>query len=311
MPKPPAASTPLCPAPPAAMSPSDPLEQLNHAFRDAYAARREAVLAALGPALAAIDDSLILRLHGQRRVGPARTRRYHELKTLCHVPLAIQAVVGDDGGPLDEPASTRLTELRRHLDAVDDTLATRGFTDDQLARQRRMLAGSRDLLDHVLAAGTTSTPDLVAFLHAQTADIHANIDDAARDQLGTMHATFSAWQQDMSAEDWPRLLVVVASSHMARTGNVASQYFAVALGQTWEGRFQRDDVHAGKRVLTSEGATDEHSAFALLAMHAFDARAANHFFADEARLGRDVLANAAERLLAVMFATRPDPPPDA
>ncbi len=293
------------------MSPSDPLEQLNHAFRDAYAARREAVLAALGPAVAAIDDSLILRLHGQRRVGPARTRRYHELKTLCHVPLAIQAVVDDDGGPLDEPACERLSELCRHLDAVDATLATRGFTETQLARQRRMLAGSRDLLGHALAARATAASDLVAFLHAQTADIHANLEDAARDQLATTHATFEAWKQHMSAEDWSRLLVVVASSHMARTGNVASQYFAVALGQAWAGRFQRDDVHAGKRVLTSELATDEHTAFALLAMHAFDARAANRFFADEARLGRDVLANAAERLLAAMFDTQPDTPPEA
>ena len=291
------------------MSPSDPLEQLNHAFRDAYAARREVVLAALSPAVAAIDDSLILRLHGQRRVGPARTRRYHELKTLCHVPLAIQAIVGDDGGPLDEPTITRLTGLRRHLDAVDATLPTRDFTDAQLARQRRMLAGSRDLLNQALAAGELSAPDLIAFLHAQTADIHANLEDAARDQLGTMHATFQAWKQHMSAEDWDRLLVVVASSHMSRTGNVASQYFAVALGQAWEGRFQRDDLHAGKRVLTSELATDEHTAFALLAMHAFDARAANHFFADEARLGRDVLANAAERLLAAMFDMQPDTRP--
>jgi len=291
------------------MSPSDPLEQLNHAFRDAYAARRDLVLAALGPAVAAIDDVLVLRLDGHRHVGPARTRVYHELKTLCHLPLAIQATVGDAGGALDDKKRTQLTELRRHAEAVADTLATRGFTPAQLGRQQRMLATSCRFLDDALAAGNVEAPALIAFLETQTPDIHLNLADAARDQLHTMHATFGTWKENMTAEQWDQLLVVVASSHMARTGNVAAQYFAVALGQTWQGKFQREDVHAGKRVLTSEAITDENSAFALLAMHTFDARAANQFFGDEARLGRDVLANATERLLAAMFQTQPDAHP--
>jgi hypothetical protein len=293
---------------PAALSPSDPLEQLNHAFRDAYAARREVVLAALGPAVAAIDDALILRLRGERHVGPARTRVYHELKTICHLPLAIQAIVGDDGGELDDAARTRLGELRRHVVAVTDALATRGFTPAQLTRQRRMLDASRELLTRLLTDGRFTADTLLAFLHAQTPDIHGNLEDAARDQLATTHATFSAWKQRMTADEWDALLVVVAASHMARTGNVAAQYFTVALGQPWEGRFQREDLRADKRVFSSEVASDEHTAFSLLAMHAFDARASNHFFAEEGRLGRDVLANATERLLAAMFDTAPSEP---
>ena len=292
----------------AAMSPSDPLEQLNHAFRDAYAARREAVLAALGPAIAAIDDVLILRLRGERHVGPARTRLYHELKTICHLPLALQAIVGDDGGELDDAARTRLAELRRHVLAVSKALPARGLTPTQTDRQRRMLDASRELLTRLLADGSFTAETLLSFLRDQTPDIQANLEDAARDQLATTHATFSAWKRRMTCDEWDALRVVVTASHMARTGNVAAQYFAVALGQPWEGRFQRDDLRAGKRVLSSEVADDEHAAFSLLAMHVFDARASNHFFAEEGRLGRDVLANATERLLGAMFDESPSEP---
>jgi hypothetical protein len=190
---------------------------------------------------------------------------------------------------------------------VEALLATRTFTETQLARQLRMVAAARDFLDRTLAAGSFTTEGLIEFLRAQTPDIQANLVDAARDQLETTHATVSAWKQDMTEDEWSRLLVVVTVAHMARTGNVAAQYFSVALGESWEGRFEREDLDGRRRVLTSEVTTDEQTAFAMLAMHAFDARASNHFFAEEGRLSRDVLGDAAERLLKEMFAARPEP----
>ena len=298
---------PPVPAVPAAMDPIDPLEQLNHAFRDAYAARKQAVLAAMGPAIAAIDDLLIFRVDGQRMVGPSRTRIYHELKTLCHLPLALQAILEseDDHATLDPPARARLDELRRHLPAITDGLAARSFSASQLACQRRILAASDAFIADVLARGGCSIAGLRDFLRAQTPDIQRNIEDATRDQLDAMHATFGAWTRRMSLAQWSELRVIVGSSHMARTGNVAAQYFAIALGDSWEGRFEHEDLRTPGRVFTSEVATDETTAFALLAMHAFDARAANKFFAEDTRLGRDVLANAAERQLTAMFGVRP------
>lgn len=296
------------PPTPAALAPEDPLEQLNHAFRDAYAARRDAVLEQLGPAIAQIDDALIFRLRGQRLVGPARTRRYHELKTMCHVPLAILSAVGDEAGELDEAARGSLKELARHLEAVLAGLGARGLDEAQRARQARLLTGSQAFIAALLASGHVERAALREFLGAQTPDIQANLEDAARDQIETMHATFGAWARELSAEEWRALKVVVGSSHMARTGNVASQYFTVALGESWEGRFQQEDLKPDRRVLTSESASDEQSAFELLAMHVFDISASRDFFAEDGRLGRDVLANATERLLTAMFGERPQRP---
>lgn len=292
---------------PAALDPSEPLAQLNDGFRAAYAARREAVLAGLGPAIAQVEDSLYLRIGGRRMVGPARTRRYHELKTICHLPLAIQAILDDVSGAPGESTRLHLQELQRRAAAVADSLAALALEPAALARQRRILAASLAFIADALATGWPGPAALDAFLRARMPDIRANIEDATRDQLQTTHTTLRGWLQTMSPEEWSRLQVVVAASHMARTGNIAAQYFSLALGDRWEGRFEREDPHADRRVLTAENIADEQAAFALLAMHGFDRLAANSFFGEAGRLGRDVLADAAERQLIEMFGARPQP----
>ncbi|WP_433936181.1 hypothetical protein AB3662_15935 [Sorangium cellulosum] len=294
----------------AALTPGDALGDLNQAFLDAYAARREAVLAAIEPIIAQIDDSLILRRGGQRFEGPARTRRYHELKAIAHVPLAVHALLSGRRGALDGGARARgqMAELRQRIAAAAGDLDRRGFTPEQLARQRRILDASVALLDEANATGGVAPEALTAFARAQTEDVLLNAEDAARDQIETMHATVEGWRRQMTPEERDGLRVVVAVSHMARPGNVAAQYFSVTLGETWQGRFDQEDLRPGKRVLTAEATFDEAQAFALLATHALDAGVATRFFDEETRLSRDILADAAERILAGMFHKAPEPP---
>jgi hypothetical protein len=291
-----------------ALEPSDPLCTLNAAFRDAYAARREAVLDSLSPVIAQIDDLLILRHRGQRLEGPARTRRYHELKAINHLPLALHLLLSGRRGALDEALRGQLTSLRPLITQAVASLDARGFTPESLARQRRLLEASLALLEQVLAADSVMPEALSAFTRAQVPDLLLNSEDAARDQLETMHATVEAWKQRMTPEERARLRAVVAVSHMSRPGNVALQYFSVALGENWEGRFDQEDLQPGKRVLAAETAFDEAAAFELLATHALDASVAVRFFGEESRMQRDLLADAAERLLAEMFHREPEPP---
>lgn len=292
----------------AALDPADPLGALNEAFREAYAARREAVLAGMGPVIAQIEDRLVLRRGGQRFEGPARTRRYHELKAIAHLPLALHLLLSGRSGGLDDATRRRLAALRERAAAAAGDLEGRGFTPDERARQRRILDASLALLDEVLAADRAAPETLAAFVRAQTADILRNIEDAARDQIDTMHATTSAWMQQMTPDERARLRAVVAISHMTRPGNVAAQYFSVLLGESWEGRFDQEDLTPGKRVLTSETTTDEAAAFTLIATHALDATVATRFFGEETRMDRDLLADAAERILASMFHKEPRTP---
>lgn len=286
----------------------DPLAELDDLFHALYADRRAAIQDALGPALVQIDDELILRLRGERMVGPARTRRYHDLKMLCHLPLAIYlAVDGRDAG-LDSAARKQLEKLRKLAASTAERLAERDLDAAQQTRNHALIAASIACIDAVLADDPAPVATVTAYLRAQLPDLGRNFRDAARDQLETMHATFSAWAARMTPDEWQALQVVVATSHAARTGNLASQYFTVALGDTWQGRFTQEDVDADHSVLNSELTTDEPTALQMLATRTLDDRVAAHFFSDPGRLGRDVLADATEKLLSEMFAARPRPP---
>ncbi|WP_306449832.1 hypothetical protein, partial [Corallococcus interemptor] len=291
-----------------ALEAADPLSVLNQAFRDAYAARREAVLSRMGPVIAQIDDVLILRKGGQRFESPARTRHYHEYKAVTHVPLALHVLLASRKDALDEETRTRLTTLRGLITTASSSLDTRGLPADALERQRRMLQASLALVDSVLAANRVTQAQLASFIHAQVPDLLKNAEDAAKDQIHTMHASVEAWKRQMTAEERGQLRAVVAASHMSRPGNVAAQYFSITLGDTWEGRFHEEDQQPGKRVLSSEATFDEPSAFALLATHVLDANTSRGIFGEETRMARDLLADAAERILADMFKTSPEPP---
>ncbi|ATB40639.1 hypothetical protein CYFUS_006090 [Cystobacter fuscus] len=293
---------------PAALPPSDPLATLNAAFREAYAARREAVLGRMGPVIAQIDDLLILRMRGERHEGPARTRRYHEFKSLAHLPLALYVLLSGQRGVLDEATCEQLATLRRLVTDTEASLARRTFSPEERTRQHRLLDQARDLIDQVLSSATVSAGTLAAYVRAQAPDLLRNAEDAARDQLETMHATVEAWKQRMTPEERDQLRAVVAVSHMSRPGNVAVQYFSVTLGERWEGRFDQEGLDPGKRVLAAETTFDEEASFALLATHVLDANVGTRFFGEESRMSRDALADAAERLLARMFHREPAPP---
>lgn len=293
----------------AALEPADPLCALNEVFHQAYDALRETVLDSLGPVIAQIEDVLILRFRGERLEGPARTRRYHELKAISHLPLALHVLLANQRGTFDEGVRGRLTQLRQLATRVGDSLEARGFTPEALERQRRLVEASVAFLDGLLAQGSVAPGALATFTHALTADLLANAEDAARDQIETMHATVEAWKERMTPVERTQLRAVVAVSHMSRPGNVAMQYFSIALGESWEGRFDQEDLQPGKRVLAAESTLDEGEAFGLLATHALDARVANRFFGEKTRMERDLLADAAERILAEMFQKEPEPLP--
>ncbi|WP_239576264.1 hypothetical protein [Archangium primigenium] len=296
------------PASSVALEPGDPLLALNDTFRDIYAERRDALVAHGGPVIAQIDDVLILRHGARREEGPARTRRYHELKAINHLPLAVYVLLEDARGELEARRRERLESLRGPLTRVLDGLEARGFPPEALARQRRLLGSTRALVERVLAAGRVEPGVLSARTREWVPDLMRNAEDAARDQIETMHATVEGWTRTMTAHEREQLRAVVAVAHMSRPGNVALQYFSVTLGETWEGRFDQEDLQPGKRVLASETGFDEAQAFALLGMHALDTRVGQRFFGEEMRLERDVLADAAERILTEMFGERPEPP---
>ena len=72
---------------------ADPLVELNKAFRKAYAQTRKELLARTDPLIIVDGDELTLVRQGKRTTAHAIPEKYHSLKSICHVPLAIYVLI--------------------------------------------------------------------------------------------------------------------------------------------------------------------------------------------------------------------------
>ncbi len=95
----------------------------------------------------------------------------------------------------------------------------------------------------------------------------------------------------LSPADQGALEVVVVGDHQARTRSLGMQYF--------KRRFD-EQPGADRRVTYGENIADEEEAISLVATRRLDKEIAQAFFADDTRLQRDVLGDAAQRCLDQM-----------
>jgi hypothetical protein len=99
---------------------------------------------------------------------------------------------------------------------------------------------------------------------------------------------------------------VVGAARMPRVGNLTMQYFSVALGEPYEGRYEQESVkHNDSRLVYGESRFDEQGALKVLATHFLDADIGVHFFDDPDRMHRDLLADATEEIIRKRFGKRP------
>src|SRR5262249_3284083 len=127
----------------------------------------------------------------------------------------------------------------------------------QRERQRRILRRASAFVDEILSRGRMEAAALQRFVRDQRVDGLENMKGGAREQVVTMHATVEAWKVQMSAEEMARLRVVVSTVHMARTGNVAVQYFQAALGEASAGALADERVATDARVFVAENVFGE------------------------------------------------------
>jgi hypothetical protein len=277
-------------APPKAEKPADPLADLALGFRGLYAKARAETLARMSPVVLVNepDDGLTLLHKGERKTGAGIPPRYHELKAVSHLPLAIFAVFGPFGGgevPAERLADVR--QLRELALKARAELPARKFPPAMLARQEGMIDGSVAFLDAALEAKLVEPAALTAFCRKHAPALIANFHDAARAQIETTHATMTAWRKDLTDAEWNGLHVVVLGAQMPRKENIAVQYFAALLGERGEGR----------RIVYAEGLWDEKKSLNLLATHTLDSAVGVAFFHDPERMERDVLGDPAKEIL--------------
>lgn len=266
----------------------DPLLTLNKQFRKSYSRSRAAMLARQGPVIVVDGEKLILRHGKERQETEVDLRKYHHLKAVAHVPLTLYLLLGDtEEGAIGEENLAELRRLRESILAARGALSEYGFSDEQIERQRKLMAGSLAAVEDALKEKRCVEKDRTAFARRMAPLLRGNIADAARVQIDGYHARVSEWRRKLSAEEWAKMRIVVLGSQMPRKDNLAVQYFARLLGETGEGR----------RIVYAEGLGDEKRALSLLGTHLLDREIATAFFDDPTRMDRDLLSDAATEYL--------------
>ena len=274
-----------------AAPPKDPLTALNVEARASYRAAKERILAHLGPTVVYEGDKIVYLHDGRREEGDVHTRGYHELKTLAHIPLALEALLGDVDGPLDEARIQGLKRLRACFDPAVREFESQGYSAATLDRQHRIVAASTTLIDGAIERRAIGHAAYVQFARTTGPLLMANVDEAAHVTLDAIHRNVTQWRKATPPAEWNRLRVVIISSHMARDKSLELQYFERLLGEPFE----------GGRIVFAEGLWEESKALDLYATHALDSRVGESYFADPMRMHRDILSDAAAAYLPTLI----------
>ncbi len=283
------------PAPPAPqVAPAaDPLMTLNDAFRAAYRRTKEANIAHADPVILVEGDNVVLRRGGTRLEVPYTPAVYHVLKSIAHVPLALDVVLAPHAGEatLNDTVLAELREYRRLMEQAEPSLVAQGLEPEQLERQKKLFAECRAFLDSVVQARRCSRDERVAFARRMTPAVMKNVGEAARAEIDALHAQVRAWRSEMTPEEWKGLKVVILGSALPRRQSLTVQYFARLLGEPGE----------GPRIIYAESIRDEARALDLMATRAVDTTIGADFFNDPARMHRDLLSDAARDYLPLLI----------
>lgn len=281
----------------------DALGRFNDQFREIYRIVRAEALVSASPIVVASGDELIL-IHKDTRLPityiPAT---YHDLKAVAHLPLAAYLVTGLEPGNTELPAS-RQFELKKLLDRLPDLredLGRRDFSPDALVRQIRIIDATEAFLKECHQRAYEKKPinpqERAQFAESLRQPIEENVLDAARLQIEALDKQMTKWRKELSESEWNKLRVVVIGSAMPRRDNLAVQYFAWLLGESGE----------GERIIYAEGLFDEDRALNLLGTHLVDRDIGRQFFREPSRMQRDLLGDAARKILEDMTRTRAAP----
>ena len=285
----------LLAAGPAQEPADDPLGAINDEFHRVYRAARDEVLESAGPVVWVNGDALTLLIGDERHEADVIPPIYHRLKAVGHAALAVDLALRLDGGTPDDEAMASIRRLQAQVRAALDRLDDEPFDDDQRPRQAAILGACLDALDRTIADGGCPPARRLAFARSMGPLVLDNADDAARAAIDAYDRQMGAWRERLLTDpQWRSLRVVISDRQMPRDRNLAAQYFARLLNVPGEGH----------RVVYAESLFEEDEVLGLLGTHLLDSAFSVEFFDDPIRMDRDLLGDAAARILEERFAGR-------
>jgi len=267
----------------------DPLLELNGASRSMYRRAKEFALSQSGPIILVEGDNLVLRVGTKRDEVRVVPEIYHNLKSVCHIPLALDVMLASlpNKGRIEDGDLVELSKYRGLIDAARERVAKLGLEREQADRQMKIIAAGLKLIDTVIESRACDRDVRLAFTRQMTPLVLANVDDATRAYLDSLHRHISNWREGMPATEWDRLTVLVMGPQLPRKDNAAVQYFARLLGEPGESR----------RIVYTEALFNESDALSLLGTALVDTQVGLDFFNDSMRMHRDLLGDAAREYL--------------
>ena len=236
------------------------------------------------PVLIRLGDDAIMLRGQQRSTARILSDRYHALKSVCHVPIALYLDLRERcEAPLASDDIARLGALRAELSAF-------AGEDEPM---RDVLNAAVRFIDKVRAARRIDQEGLTAFERQTRAPVRACIELAAHEELETLHGQVREFTRTFSDAEWQGFRVVICASHQPRYRQSAKQYFK---------RLLLDNHGVEEQVLYGENCRTEQEALQLLATHLLDRDLAAFFLDSPLDLQQDVLGDAAQRVVSRLFA---------
>ena len=260
------------------------LDSANLTFHAAYDELTKSA-AEEGTVLVVLPDALFVFRKNAWTEHSLTTAGFHELKGVAHLAIALFAIATKG----EENAAT--PEIRRSILAVKNAanLASADlaeFPEGARPDALKALRASIDFADVLL--GESAPKESASHFARDIGPTLLNLTEhATRLQLAKLDEVV---EKALSVDERGagRIHVVVAGDHQARARNLAMQYFAKRLGES---------PGEETRLTYAEGVETTQEALDLLGVQRIDRTIAGAFFGDAKRLQRDVLGDAAAKVL--------------
>ena len=266
------------------------LQDINRSFINAHSAAREFDLAT-GPVILYRNGQLVLITNDTKVTANVILPAYHTFKVFAHIPVAIYLMLSPQGGgPIDSMNLQLLRSYYKKLEYVQRNINQITLNSTDLQNQKVILSKSMQLLKTIIDNERFNIKELISFTQGMLPFISANIENAARNQLDSIHRQVMAWKSEMAPERWKKLRVAIQGAVLARDGDLTKQYFKRLLHIEKE----------GLRLVYKELYFPPTPMLTLLATRSIDRGISVAIFNNPDRMFRDVLSDAAASYIRIM-----------
>jgi hypothetical protein len=278
------------------------INDLNDAFHHNYSRAVQYSYESLGrkdtPTIVVSGDHVTLFFDGKQETALIIPDLYQQVKSISHVSFGIYVTLANNGfGPLVDDMRSDLTD---QLDLIEQgllLLGKLGIQNELISLQHDTLISAAEIVRDVLVKGIIEEESLLEFGRASAPLYLDNAALAARLELDALHKVISHWKEQLGADSWKKVYVVICAAHQARYRETTKQYFqrlfheSEGLGANFE-----------NRVIYAEHIHDNEAALQLLARHLVDQRTSLALFGDRTRLQEDLMSDGAAEYLKILFA---------